>query len=251
MVKGIRMSKKALAHCDLNAHIFIFQCIPARVTVATPSVDMAEDQNFASDYHKHERVLIPNSSDIIGEEASGSAKEITDSDAISFSSESLPSSMDLSDSSQGFTQPRKVGRQTPSVLQTNSEPGSLPTSPTQNDSDIGIILDQLPSEIILHICSFIDARFVVCTLSRVCQFFHHLLNDRIFWKVRIRKRWPKKYPAIPGKFSFIYWSFETIANDTIIINWLIDMKRQWKLGWISLGSQFNTDLGPLPFDIII
>ena len=69
----------------------------------------------------------------------------------------------------------------------------------RQDSYCDLTLDTLPSEIFLHICSFLDARFVIHTLSKVCRSFHYLIMDDKFWKVRIAKRWPRKYPAIPGQ----------------------------------------------------
>ena len=69
---------------------------------------------------------------------------------------------------------------------------------SRQDSYVELSLDTLPSELFLHICSFIDAKFVIRTLSKVCKAFHTLIMDNTFWKVRIARRWPKKYPAIPG-----------------------------------------------------
>ncbi len=66
------------------------------------------------------------------------------------------------------------------------------------NNDEAITLEVLPAEIFLHICSFIDAKFVIHSLSQVCKYFNSLINDDVFWKIRIGKRWPKKYPAIPG-----------------------------------------------------
>jgi hypothetical protein len=63
------------------------------------------------------------------------------------------------------------------------------------------LLDGLPSEILLHICSFLDASTIWHSLSKVSQVLHDLLVSDKFWKIRIGKRWPQKYPAIPGKFS--------------------------------------------------
>ena len=70
---------------------------------------------------------------------------------------------------------------------------------SRQDSYVELSLDTLPSELFLHICSFIDAKFVIKTLSKVCTAFHTLIMDNTFWKVRIARRWPKKYPAIPGR----------------------------------------------------
>ena len=75
---------------------------------------------------------------------------------------------------------------------------------SRQDSYVELSLDTLPSELFLHICSFIDAKFVIRTLSKVCKAFHTLIMDNTFWKVRIARRWPKKYPAIPGMI-IIFW----------------------------------------------
>lgn len=61
-----------------------------------------------------------------------------------------------------------------------------------------LTLDLLPYEIILHIVSYLDSKFIVSTLSKVCSSFGDLFNDVNFWKSRIRRRWPKEYPALPG-----------------------------------------------------
>ena len=68
----------------------------------------------------------------------------------------------------------------------------------KDEENEALTLDLLPSDIFLHICSFLDAKFVIQTLSKVCSLFHQLIHDNTFWKIRLRKRWPKKYPAIPG-----------------------------------------------------
>ena len=60
-------------------------------------------------------------------------------------------------------------------------------------------LDSLPPELFLHVCSFLKAKFVIKTLSQVCKNFRSLIQDDTFWKVRMRKRCKKRYPAIPGK----------------------------------------------------
>ncbi len=72
--------------------------------------------------------------------------------------------------------------------------------------DTHLTLDTLPSEIFLHICSFLDAKFVIQTLSKVCSLFHDVVNDNIFWKIRLGNRWNKKYPPIPGRFSHLLCS---------------------------------------------
>ena len=79
------------------------------------------------------------------------------------------------------------------------EPSEYYERQEEEESCSDLTLDTLPSEIFLHMCSFLDARFVIHTLSQVCRSFHYLIMDDKFWKVRIAKRWPRKYPAIPGE----------------------------------------------------
>ena len=83
----------------------------------------------------------------------------------------------------------------------------IPVSPDNDKMDCdwsesGVLsLVSLPPEIFMHICAFIDAKFVIKTLSLVCKSFHALLSSNSTWKIRIGKRWPKRYPPIPGKVN--------------------------------------------------
>lgn len=70
----------------------------------------------------------------------------------------------------------------------------------QTKEDSPLTLLTLPSEMLLHICSFLDAYFILNTLRKVCVALETIVNDNVFWKVRMGKRWPGyKYPALPGK----------------------------------------------------
>lgn len=62
-----------------------------------------------------------------------------------------------------------------------------------------IRLDTLPPELILHIFSFLRAKFVISVVSRVCGLFKDLIENDTTWKMRILRRWPKRYPLIPRK----------------------------------------------------
>jgi hypothetical protein len=74
-----------------------------------------------------------------------------------------------------------------------------------------ITLNTIPVEILLHICDFLEAEVVVDTLARVCQSFFKLFTNETYWRVRMTKLWPKKYPPVdckPGQnFLFICSSF--------------------------------------------
>lgn len=61
-----------------------------------------------------------------------------------------------------------------------------------------ISLLDLPIEIFLHICSFLDAATLVHRLSLVCKQFYQILNDDSLWKERISQIWPNTiYPVLP------------------------------------------------------
>ena len=53
-------------------------------------------------------------------------------------------------------------------------------------------LATLPPELILVIFSYLDARFTLCVLARVCRLFHNLLSPESSWKTRFGKQWPNR-----------------------------------------------------------
>lgn len=63
-------------------------------------------------------------------------------------------------------------------------------------------LDTLPSELLLLIFSYIEAPFLIETVSKVCQKFLILLSSSTYWKTRLTMWYhPCKYPPVPGKLS--------------------------------------------------
>lgn len=83
----------------------------------------------------------------------------------------------------------------------------------REDPDDFLKLDNLPNEIFLHICQFLDARFVIKVMTRVCKQFHSIFNDDLYWKIRIGKRWPKKYPAVPVNDQEFDWKIACIDRE--------------------------------------
>ncbi|XP_058802168.1 F-box/WD repeat-containing protein 9-like [Phymastichus coffea] len=80
-------------------------------------------------------------------------------------------------------------------------------------------LADLPVEIFLHICSFLDASTLVHCLSLTCKQFHTILNDNSIWKVRISQVWPNvKYPILPY-----------VSDDELF----------WKLSCVTIERQAN------------
>ncbi|GFV50224.1 hypothetical protein TNCV_621371 [Trichonephila clavipes] len=68
---------------------------------------------------------------------------------------------------------------------------------SEDNEEYSLKLDSIPPEIFLHICSFLSAKFVINVLSKVCQNFHDIIQNDTTWKMRIFRKWPKKYPMVP------------------------------------------------------
>ncbi|XP_043274234.1 F-box/WD repeat-containing protein 9-like [Venturia canescens] len=66
-----------------------------------------------------------------------------------------------------------------------------------SDSSAITFLD-LPVEVFLHICSFLDTKTLLHGLSCTCKQFYEILNDDSLWKVRIGQIWQNvRYPVFP------------------------------------------------------
>jgi len=61
------------------------------------------------------------------------------------------------------------------------------------------VLHLLSSDVIFYICSFLEAKFLLQSVSLVCKRFYHILSDVEFWRARLREQWQKKYPLVPGE----------------------------------------------------
>ena len=70
---------------------------------------------------------------------------------------------------------------------------------TADDEDENKILrlDTLPAEILLHILNYLDVKFIVDVFAGVCIKFKDVANNDATWRIRISRRWPGQYPAIP------------------------------------------------------
>ncbi len=93
-------------------------------------------------------------------------------------------------------------------------PGDTPVD--EEDGNTSLTLLTLPPEIIWYILAFIDARFVIQQLSLVSKEFYKLVNDDVTWKVRISKRFPKRYPIIPGEYALWKQVVASPSNKVLI-----------------------------------
>jgi len=88
------------------------------------------------------------------------------------------------------------------------------SSPQEMDamSSNDLQLDTLPTELLLHILQFLEVRYITQVVSRVCTYFNVIAKDQATWKIRIAKRWPGQYPAVPSNEPF-NWTNACIARE--------------------------------------
>ena len=83
----------------------------------------------------------------------------------------------------------------------------------EDEVEEGLRLDTLPAEILLSILEHLDVKFITETLSKVCVKFRDLAKNDATWRIRISRRWPGQYPAVPLTANQI-----TKAEDLILTN---------------------------------
>jgi len=81
-----------------------------------------------------------------------------------------------------------------------------------------IRLDTIPTELLLHILQFLEVKYITQVVARVCTYFNSIAKDEATWKIRIAKRWPGQYPAIPPVQGFD-WTMACIAREEETRQW--------------------------------
>ncbi|XP_077981974.1 F-box/WD repeat-containing protein 9-like [Glandiceps talaboti] len=77
----------------------------------------------------------------------------------------------------------------------------------------------LPPEVLLHMSTFLESRFVVKTLTLVCKVFQRLFSQESTWKIRISKRWPKRYPVLHVDDDKFNWKKACIEREDTYRLW--------------------------------
>uniref|UniRef100_F7H7R9 F-box and WD repeat domain containing 9 n=1 Tax=Callithrix jacchus TaxID=9483 RepID=F7H7R9_CALJA len=87
--------------------------------------------------------------------------------------------------------PRPSQLSTPASSPSASEPRAA--SKVSTVSEPGLL--SLPPELLLEICSYLDARLVLHVLSRVCHALRNLVLDHVTWRLRAQRRKNFDWPA--------------------------------------------------------
>uniref|UniRef100_A0A5F4VZ57 F-box and WD repeat domain containing 9 n=1 Tax=Callithrix jacchus TaxID=9483 RepID=A0A5F4VZ57_CALJA len=90
--------------------------------------------------------------------------------------------------------PRPSQLSTPASSPSASEPRAA--SKVSTVSEPGLL--SLPPELLLEICSYLDARLVLHVLSRVCHALRNLVLDHVTWRLRAQRRVRAPYPVVEG-----------------------------------------------------
>ncbi|XP_034942477.1 F-box/WD repeat-containing protein 9-like [Chelonus insularis] len=91
----------------------------------------------------------------------------------------------------------------------------------KNESSDEINLTDLPLEIFLYICSFLDASTLVHRLSLVCKQFWYILKEDSMWKRKIHNVWPNsRYPILPpDRDEELFWKLACVAVERQAYLW--------------------------------
>ncbi|XP_074791162.1 F-box/WD repeat-containing protein 9-like isoform X3 [Natator depressus] len=100
-------------------------------------------------------------------------------------------------------------------------PLELKKSPASDDVTSGLLA--LPLELILEICSYLEARFVLEVLPLVCRTLRDIVQDPVTWRIRLQKRISGCYPVVEEEdFN---WPVACMELEEHLRHWACDDRR--------------------------
>ncbi|XP_073174991.1 F-box/WD repeat-containing protein 9-like isoform X5 [Lepidochelys kempii] len=99
-------------------------------------------------------------------------------------------------------------------------PLKLKKSPASNDVTSGLLA--LPLELILEICSYLEARFLQKVLPLVCRTLRDIVQDPVTWRIRFQKRISRCNPVVEEDFD---WPAACMELEEHLRHWACDGRR--------------------------
>ncbi|XP_038234370.1 F-box/WD repeat-containing protein 9-like isoform X5 [Dermochelys coriacea] len=99
-------------------------------------------------------------------------------------------------------------------------PLELKKSPASDDVTSGLLA--LPLELILEICSYLEARFLLNVLPLVCRTLRDIVQDPVTWRIRFQKRISGCNPVVEEDFD---WPAACMELEEHLRHWACDGRR--------------------------
>ncbi|CAN2391597.1 F-box WD repeat-containing protein 9 [Pristimantis euphronides] len=92
------------------------------------------------------------------------------------------------------------------------------------DGEVTALLLLLPLELILHILSFLDARFILSVLPLVCRTLRDIVSEEVTWRLRVQQRVNSSFPVVEQEH--FDWPSACIELEEQLSHWSDNRRRE-------------------------